>query len=178
MLLPYEGIYRHTIQNIPRQTATTRLQTPGNPRLFTGIQHLFTGGNDRPAHNPGQSNTTYIPGQLLMRGGLAPISCLAETPKRDNRTRQPRPKHTNTSTILKMIATWVALQILRHMTPTFPYWGEGLTLLWHATRGHTKMGQTSSKGTARSTPKRHSMIILRDSTRLSPAGHGSGYSWQ
>ena len=44
--------------------------------------------------------------------------------------------------------------------PTFPYWGESLTLLWHATRGHTKMGQTSSKGTARSTPNRHSMVIL------------------
>ena len=95
-----------------------------------------------------------------MQGGLAPISCLAETPKRDNKTRQARPRHTSTSTILKMLATWVALQILRHMTPNFPYWGESLTLLWHATRGHTEMGQTSPKRTARSTLNRHSMIIL------------------
>ena len=62
--------------------------------------------------------------------------------------------------MLKMLTTWVALQILQHMTPTFPYWGEGLTLLWHATRGSTKMGQTSAKGTVRSTPKIHSMILI------------------
>jgi hypothetical protein len=46
------------------------------------------------------------------------------------------------------------------MTPTFPYWREGLTLFWHATRGSAKMGHTREKETARFTPKGHSIIIF------------------
>ena len=41
-----------------------------------------------------------------------------------------------------------------------PYWREGHTLLWHATRVSAKMGHTSKKETARFTPKGHTMILF------------------
>ena len=62
VLLPYGGIYRHNIQNIHDRRPQSDYNT-GNPRLSTGLQQLFTGGNDRPAHNPDESNHMYIPGQ-------------------------------------------------------------------------------------------------------------------
>jgi hypothetical protein len=54
MSSPYKGLYRHSLQNVTRQTATARPQPLCSPRWATDRHHLLINKKDRPAHTPGQ----------------------------------------------------------------------------------------------------------------------------